>query len=72
MDKKYKSQQRHIHLALLVRYLHIKQHGMDVILKPMLDYLKKLATEGFTVTVDEIEHIIRAALATLLGENQLT
>lgn len=35
----------------------------------MLDDLKKLATDGFTVTVDGIDHTIRAALATLSGDN---
>lgn len=41
LDKKYRSQQRHINLALLVRYSYVKQCGLNVILKPMLDDLKK-------------------------------
>ncbi len=69
LDNKYRSQQRHIHLALLVRYSYVKQCGLDVILKPLLNDLKKLATDGFTVTVDETEHTFRAALATLSGDN---
>lgn len=31
--------------------------------------LKKLTTDGFTVTVDETEHTFHAALATLSGDN---
>ncbi len=41
---KYCSQVKHIHLALLVRYCHVKQFGLDEILKPLIDDLKKLSS----------------------------
>ena len=50
LSGKYRSQLKHIHLALLARYSHVKQFGLDVILKPMLDDLKQLSTEGFIVS----------------------
>lgn len=69
VDKKLRSQQRHIHLALLVRYSYVKQFGLSVILNPLLDDLKKLAIDGFPLDFDETEHRVRAALATLSGDN---
>ncbi len=47
LDKKYRSQQRHIHLALLVRYSYVKRCGLDVILKPLLNDLKKTGNWWF-------------------------
>lgn len=69
LDKRYTSQQRHIHLALLVRYSFVKRCGWHVILKPLLDDLEKLSTDGFTFTIDKTEHTIHAALATLSCDN---
>lgn len=69
LDKRFRSHQRHIHLALLVRYSYVKQCGWSTILKPMLDDLKKLAIDGFTVSIDDHEHIIHAALATISCDN---
>lgn len=40
---KFRSHLKHIHLALLVRHSHLKQFGMDVILKPLIDDLKQLS-----------------------------
>lgn len=64
MDGRYRSQLKHIHLALLVRYSYVKQCGWDVILKPMLDDLKELATNGFTVNVSGVEYQVNAAQRT--------
>jgi len=58
---KYRSHLKHIHLALLVRYSHLKEFGMDVILKPLIDDLKQLSTEGIPVTVCGTEHKVYAA-----------
>ena len=69
LDKKYTSLQQHIHLALLVRYSFVKKCSWDIILKPLLDDLKRLASHGFTVTVDQKEHTIFAGLATLSCDN---
>ncbi|XP_035989246.1 uncharacterized protein LOC110368027 isoform X1 [Fundulus heteroclitus] len=68
LDKRHRSQQRHIHLALLVRYSFVKQFGLNVILKPLLD-LEKLATIGFTLKMNDTEHTVSAALATVSGDN---
>ncbi len=49
------SQLKHINLALLVRYCHVKQFGLDEILKPLIDDLKKLSSKGINVLVDGSE-----------------
>lgn len=67
---KYQSQRNHIHLALLVRYSHLKQFGMDVILKPMINDLKRLSADGFTLSVCGSEHKIYAALANFSADNR--
>lgn len=41
VDSKHRSKLRHIHLALLVRQTFVKCCGLQTILKPMLDDLKK-------------------------------
>ncbi len=66
---KYCSQLKHINLALLVRYCHVKQFGLDEILKPLIDDLKKLSTEGINVLVDGSEKNICAAVAVISADN---
>lgn len=66
---KYQSLLKHIHLALLVHHSHLKQFSMDVILKPLIDDLKQLTTEGFTVNVCGTEHKVYAALVTFSDDN---
>lgn len=66
---KHRSKLKHIHLALLVRQTFVKSCGLATILKPMLDDLKKLESEGFVVTVGGIEKTFHAALATFSADN---
>lgn len=66
---KYRSHLKHIHLALLVCHSHLKEFGMDLILKPLIDDLEQLSTEGFTVSVCGKEHKVYAALATVSADN---
>ena len=47
----------------------MKQFGMDAILKPMIDDLKQLSTEGFVVNICGTEHKVYAALATFSADN---
>lgn len=66
---KYCSQLKHMHLALLVRYCHVKQFGLDEILKPLIDDLKKLSSEGINVLVDGSEKNVCAAVAVISADN---
>lgn len=47
----------------------MKRCGLQTILKPMLDDLNKLASDGITNTMDGIEQTIHAALATFSADN---
>lgn len=69
MGAKYCSQIKHIHLALLVRFCYVKQFGLDDILKPLLNDLKKLSSEGFSVVVNGMEKTVHAALAVISADN---
>lgn len=55
MGPRYCSQLKHIHVALLVRYSLVKQFGLDQILKPLIDDLKKISSEGMNILVDGVE-----------------
>ncbi|XP_049328494.1 uncharacterized protein LOC125787802 isoform X1 [Astyanax mexicanus] len=69
VSTRYRSKLSHIHLALLVRCSHLKECGLDVILQPVVDDLKKLSTEGFVLNVNGHECRINAALATFSCDN---
>lgn len=66
---KYRSRMSHTHLALMVRYVHLKESGLDAVLKPIIDDLRSLSCDGFTITCDGIEQNIKAALATISCDN---
>lgn len=68
IDVKHRSQLKHIHLALLVKHSLFKQH-MDIILKPLLDDLKLLSTDGFDLMFSDKTFNVRAALASISGDN---
>lgn len=58
-----------IHLPLLVCYSHVKQFGMDVILKPMIDDLKQLSTEGLIISACGMEYKVYSTLATFSADS---
>lgn len=53
----------------MVRYIHLKDCGLDAILQPIIDDLKSLSRDGFTVSFDGIEQNVKAALATVSCDN---
>ncbi|KAK6482840.1 hypothetical protein HHUSO_G15940 [Huso huso] len=68
VHSRYRSQLKHIHLALLVRYKCVQQCGLDSILQPMLKDLQELTSNGVTVTVNGIDYKIQVAIATISGD----
>lgn len=68
---RHRSKLKRIHLALLVRYSYVKQCGLKNILKPMINYLKRLETESINVRVSGIEKTVYAGLATISADNLL-
>lgn len=69
INGKHRSKLNHIHLALLVRYTYVKTCGLQTILKPLINDLKKLETEGIKVKVNGTEKTIHAGLATFSADN---
>ncbi len=69
LDNKHQSKLKHIHLALLVRQTFVKHCGLQTVLKPMLDDLKKLERDGITIIINGIEQPLHAAVATFSADN---
>ncbi|CAN7941021.1 unnamed protein product, partial [Ixodes pacificus] len=49
INARYRSQLRTIHVAIIVRYKLVVDHGIDAILEPLLVYVLDLERVGFTV-----------------------
>jgi hypothetical protein len=71
MDCKYWSEMKYIHLCVLVRYQHLRQFDPFLVqlLKPLIDELETLASEGIDVIADGVTYNFRAGLATVSGDN---
>ena len=71
LESKYWSEMKFINLCLLVRYQYLKDfdHHYDAILKPLIDELNLLASEGVNVDADGCSYNFKAALATISGDN---
>ncbi|XP_049519397.1 uncharacterized protein LOC125943886 [Dermacentor silvarum] len=51
LHTKHRSQLDNIYLVMLVRYAHVKTHGLDKVLQPMLDDLKQMYKDGLTIRI---------------------
>lgn len=71
LDSKYCSEMKFINLCLLVRYQHLQQFDPHyaIVLKPLIEELEKLATDGINIDADGNVYNFRAALATFSGDN---
>lgn len=68
IDQYHLSSLSSIHLALLCEYPNNGKYGMDQILKPILDDVNTLETEGIRVTTCEgKEHLWKGGLAFICG-----
>ena len=66
---KYQSTLRTIQLVLAATYPVVKNYGLDIILKPFIDDLKVVASDGITVSVGGEERNFRGALLVFLADN---
>ena len=66
---KYWSILRTIQLVLAATCPMIENNGLCIILKPFVDDLKNLASNGITVSVGGEEKVFRGALFVFLGDN---
>lgn len=69
LEQKYKSQLRHIHLCLLIRYQLFQRYPLKDILRPLLLDLKELHTKGIEICVNDRRHFLKGALATISADN---
>ena len=71
MDCKYWSQQKFIHLCMLVRYSHFHQYDPNYVklFAPLIKELKMLSTEGLELTVNEKSYRFLVGLATVSADN---
>ena len=68
LEQKYKSQLRHIHLCLLIRYQLCQRYPLKDTLRPLLLDLKQLYTKGIEICVNERSHFLKGALATISAD----
>ena len=69
VEARCRSSLKNIHLALLVKNKLIQTYGYDTILKPLLKDLKKLETEGVTISVDGIQYHRHGTVVAICGDN---
>ena len=60
---------KNIHIAILVKNKFLQTYSYDAILKPMLDDLKKLETEGITILVDGVAYHRVGSVIAVCGDN---
>lgn len=66
---KYRSNLKHIHLLLLVKYNTLKKYGVKKIVEPLISDLKKLESNGIELVWKGKELSVRGALVTVSADN---
>ena len=66
---KFRSGLKSIFLVLVAKSPVIKEHGIDSILKPLLDDLKRLQNEGIAIKFEGKEEVWKGALLAFLADN---
>jgi len=71
LNCKYWSEMKFIHLCILVRYQQLREFDPTYtqVLKPLIDELNTLSSDGVDVTADGVTYNFRAGLATVSGDN---
>ena len=57
------------HLFAVAKSSDIKSHGVDAVLKPFVEDLKKLSQEGITVTIKSHEYTFKGNMVVFLADN---
>lgn len=66
---KYRSQLSSIHVVLVAPYKLVIKHGIDVILKPVVDDVSALWMTGFTIWKNSVAVKVKAILVAFCGDN---
>ena len=65
----YRSRQKDIHLAIMCSSKLISKYGYQEILRPLLDDLRKLETEGIYIKFDNFVHQFYGTLTMVVADN---
>jgi len=66
---KFRSQQRMIHLALLVKHKHVKEHGYANVFQPLIHDLEILQADGITFAVNGVSRLVKGKLTSISADN---
>ena len=69
LETKYWSSLTNIHLALLCNYDIVKRFGYDEVLKPLLDDIKRLESDGISIELDGQQYHVFGSVVTFTGDN---
>ena len=69
LPPQYRSRQKDIHLAIMYSSKLISKYGYQEILRPLLDDLRKLETEGIYIKFDSCVHQFYGTLAMLAADD---
>ncbi len=69
VNVKYRSLQRNIHLAALIKYKSVRQFGYAAVIQPLIDDLKMLESTGIQIVVDSESFLVKGSVFTLSGDN---
>ena len=66
---KYKSLLKDIHLCILSPATFVNKYGYEKILRPLLDDLLKLETEGIKISFEGVDHKFCGSLSMVIADN---
>ena len=66
---KYKSRLKDIHLCILSPATFVNKYGYEKILRPLLDDLLKLETEGIKISFEGVDHKFCGSLSMVIADN---
>jgi len=69
VHQKFRSQQRFIHLALLVKHKHVKEYGYANVLQPLVYDLEILQADGISIIVNGSSKLVKGKLISISADN---
>ena len=69
IDPKYRSKLKILNLVMIATVPVIEKHSLDRVLKPFIEDLNLLSTEGVTVSSNGVTRTYKGALLTFLADN---
>ena len=69
LHPKHRSSFRALFLSTVVKNVIVKHHGMNAVLKPLVDDINKLSSSGIEITRDGRKHRYKGALIAFLADD---